>query len=210
MSSFTFAIGIPTINRYDLLRPFLKEYLVNFPLTEIYIIDNGNQGIIEDDITVHLIIPEQPLGVAASWNLLCDKIFKKHKFALILNDDILLNKNDLGIFNFLTLNKGGDFYVSQNGFCSFILPKETFQKIGAFDERFVGAYFEDRDYERRMILAKMKVIRHAFLNPSIFNESSSIKKDEALNKNYKNNWQYYCEKWGGSIGGEKYLTPFNK
>ena len=41
-----FAIGIPTLNRADLLNPTLKKYFKQFPNTDIYIIDNGSQSIV--------------------------------------------------------------------------------------------------------------------------------------------------------------------
>ena len=40
-----FAIGIPTLNRADLLNPVLKKYAADFPDTKIYVVDNGNQDI---------------------------------------------------------------------------------------------------------------------------------------------------------------------
>ena len=44
-----FAIGIPTLNRYDLLKPSLMLYLQrDFPTIDIFIMDNGNQGIVND------------------------------------------------------------------------------------------------------------------------------------------------------------------
>jgi GT2 family glycosyltransferase len=46
-----FGIGIPTLNRYDLLMPNLKTYARDFPNHKIYILDNGKQNIaIEQNI----------------------------------------------------------------------------------------------------------------------------------------------------------------
>ena len=42
----SFAIGIPTINRADLLNPTLQKYFQDFPNVDIYILDNGSQKII--------------------------------------------------------------------------------------------------------------------------------------------------------------------
>ncbi len=39
----SFAIGIPTLNRWDLLMPTLHLYVADFPHTKIYVVDNGNQ-----------------------------------------------------------------------------------------------------------------------------------------------------------------------
>ena len=37
-----FAIGIPTLNRYDLLKPCLMLYERDFPNIDIFVLDNGN------------------------------------------------------------------------------------------------------------------------------------------------------------------------
>lgn len=205
-----FAIGIPTINQWELLRPFLLKYLVNFPVTDIYIVDNGNQAIDVTDINLMVIKNKQPASVAASWNQLCKLIFKKCSHALLLNDDIFLNKTDADIYKLLQLYGNDAFVVSQQGFCSFLLPKKTFQQVGGFDENFLGAYFEDRDYERRLKLAAMDITWVKALNPSVYNESSSIKKDPSLNANYQHNATYYFNKWGGNLNGEIFSKPFNK
>lgn len=209
-TSKTFAIGIPTINRYDLLAPFLKNYMANFPNTLIYVLDNGLQEIEVQGKNFHLITSSEPKGVAASWNALCNFIFKEHNYALILNDDVFFDKTQHQVHEFLAIHHQPDFYISQKGYCSFIMPKVTFNRVGKFDESFKGAYFEDNDYNRRMYLDRSLVLKHKFLNPGIYNESSSISKDKSLNANYDRNLVHYEEKWGGCVGAEKYLKPFNK
>jgi len=81
-----FQIGIPTLNRFDLLMPSLLMYSNQFPDTKIYILDNGNQKIMQSDfiknspkLSKNLVVieKEQNIGVGASWNILCDEIFKE-------------------------------------------------------------------------------------------------------------------------------------
>lgn len=209
MNNISFAIGIPTINQWDILEPVLKKYFIDFPDTKIYLIDNGNQNIdIQHDNLI--IIPNtERKSVAASWNILCLEIYKKHSHAFILNDDVEYNQGYSSIYNTIA-HYPADLYKSTIGFCSFILPKPTFRLIGSFDENFKGAYFEDNDYERRLRLKKLSVIISSWLNPVIYRESSSIKKDPSLNSHYQDNARYYVNKWGGHRGGEKFITPFNK
>lgn len=210
----SFAIGIATINQYNLLKSFLLKYNIQFPLTDIFIIDNGNQGIKEDkELSGKLesvYVPQSPLSVAASWNYLCKAIFQIHTHAFILNDDVWVDKTEYELYNYLTLWQDFNFFVSQKGYCSFVISKKCFKEIGQFDENFKGAYFEDNDYSRRMYLSKVDELRTSFLNPRIYNESSSIKKDQSLNVNFINNAEYYKSKWGGDRGGESFKTPFNK
>lgn len=212
-----FAIGIPTINRYDLLKPTIKKYLVNFPNTKILIVDNGNQGLIlkdfiNEDINCNLEIIHciNPLSVAASWNTIGKSFAKSIQNYFILNDDVVVDFKEQDVINFINRFPWHHLYKSQQGFCSFILPRSTWNIIGQFDENFKGAYFEDNDYEMRIKLAKGNILAHSFLNPAIYRESSSIKKDPLLNSNFNANAGYYFDKWGGGVGHEKYLTPFNK
>lgn len=209
-TSKTFRIGIPTINRYDLLKPSLEKYLASFPDTKIFIIDNGKQGIDIEAKNLHIIRPLEPLSVAASWNVLCNFIFRESKYALILNDDVFFDKRQHEVHEFLSIHFHADFYMSLKGYCSFIMPKLTYRSVGKFDESFEGAYFEDNDYSRRLYLAKADVLKHKFLNPGVYNESMSIVKDPSLKNNYDKNLIRYTEKWGGPVGGETFLKPFNK
>ena len=166
----SFAIGIPTLNRFDLLQPALLFYMKDFPNTDIYIVDNGRQSIrtkIENHS--HLIVYEQPhnQGVAGSWNILCDAIFEKHDHALILNDDIYLGRNEFEI-NTLINQERRDFYVSPRDWAVFILPRKTWREIGKFDTYFHPAYCEDNDYEYRMNLARKDIVKLPIESVSIF------------------------------------------
>jgi glycosyltransferase involved in cell wall biosynthesis len=57
-------IGIPTINRADLLNEALANYFEDFKDTEIVICDNGKQDIITRERNFVLYRPEQNLGVS--------------------------------------------------------------------------------------------------------------------------------------------------
>jgi hypothetical protein len=48
------------------------------------------------------------------------------------------------------------------------------------------------------------------LNPEVYNQSMSIRKDPQLNKNFEENKARYLKKWGGVPTEEKYLTPYNQ
>lgn len=204
----SFAIGIPTLNRYDLLKPTLEKYYQDYPGIEIHIVDNGDQNIIPGpNTTVHVMA--RNLGVAASWNFLCKQIFKKHTHALILNDDIYL-----GIHASESLQeiiKEDIFTKSMLGYCCFLLPRSVYFKIGPFDEKFYPAYFEDNDYNWRVLNGRVGGVGSTIeLNPNIFNKSMTLQKDRSINDLFKKNQEYYIQKWGGLPGQEKYLTPFDQ
>ena len=82
-----FTIGIPTINRYDLLQETLEKYLVDFPNTNIFVVDNGKQNIISTEDRLKIFNNDQNLGVSGSWNLLADTSMYLADHVLLLNDE---------------------------------------------------------------------------------------------------------------------------
>jgi GT2 family glycosyltransferase len=206
----SFAIGIPTLNRYDLLIPTLEKYLVDFPDTKIYVINNGIQHIKLSHENLQVIFPDKNLGVAASWNLLCDKIFENHTHALILNDDIYLGYGKNVVQE--AIETAPDLLITS--YCSwsmFIMPKLIFDYVGRFDEEFYPAYYEDSDYMYRMKLKFMIHLPVEALNPEVFRISMTQERDPKLvNESMQVNRERYIEKWGGLPLLEKYRTPFNQ
>ena len=217
---YNFAIGIPTVNRYDLLKPVLEKYLQNKYL-EVVVLDNGKQNIIPaENLFVHA--PPLPLSVAQSWNTLLDAIFSDHDkdFALILNDDIDMGEGMVSNVRFII-----DCLYPDNGmkilfksdpefeWSAFLISKDFYNTIGSFDEAFIGAYFEDKDYEHRAARhPDTTIIYTCLLNPVVYNKSMSIAKDETLNENYQHNQDYFIKKWGDMPDSpfNKYKTPFNR
>lgn len=206
-----FAIGIPTLNRADLLIPALLYYQNDFPNVDIYVIDNGNQEALNVLKLKNLTIIRQPhnIGVASSWNILCNKIFKIKDFALILNDDIYLGKNEHEIL-LLIENMQVELYTSPVDWCTFLLPKATYTTIGEFDEGFFPAYFEDNDYEYRICMNGLQMAKIPFLMPSVFRRSQTLQKDPTIKEASAKTRDRYVAKWGGEPTFEKYTKPFNK
>jgi GT2 family glycosyltransferase len=203
-------IGIPTINRADLLNEALANYFEDFKDTEIVICDNGKQEIITRERNFVLYKPEQNLGVSGSWNMImdyADKVNGTH--VLILNDDIYLGKSQEEINTIIRLWKP-EFICTELNWCSFILSVEAYKKVGKFDDNFFPAYFEDNDYFRRMQLAGVTIIVNPMLNPVVYRNSMTIQKTPELNNGFEKNRQYYISKWGGQPTQETFSTPFNK
>lgn len=206
----TIALGIPTINQAELLQPLLERYSENWYGRHTYIIDNGNQKIDPVGSKQRIVKMSYNLGVAGSWNLLCRTIFGfGYSHIAILNDDIYWNKNADDIESYIEQNPA-DFYVGLGQWCCFVLPYETYEKVGMFDDKFVNAYFEDNDYEYRMKLLGLSVHKNEFFNPDEYKQSQSIRKDPSLNVNFESNKMRYIEKWGGFPREEKFIKPFEK
>ncbi len=203
-------IGIPTLNRADLLTPSLIMYSkMDFPNTEIYVVDNGKQNI---NIPSNVVLLEQEtnLGVAKSWNLLLDIIFKNNDHALILNDDIYLGKKLTEVEEHLKKKKLKNLFLKATpDWCAFIIPKSIYEKVGKFDECFYPAYYEDKSYEYRMKLNGISIIKTPFLNPKIYKSSQTMVKMPSLQEDSKKNKLKYIEMWGGEPENEKYKLPYD-
>jgi GT2 family glycosyltransferase len=205
-------IGIPTLNRYnDLLNPNLLLYCRDFYLphggTDFYILDNGKQDIRFE--YCKLLNFENNIGVGASWNVLCDNIFKDSDYALILNDDIYLGKKLMQIEQLIS--KAGDKLIRATpDWCAFIISKEIYNKVGKFDECFYPAYYEDKSYEYRMKLKNVGVYKTPDLNPYVYANSKSLEKDLSILESSKKNKRLYIEMWGVEPEREKFKTPYNK
>lgn len=203
-------IGIPTINRADLLNEALANYFEDFKQTEIVICDNGGQEIITRENNFVIYKPEKNLGVSGSWNMIMDYADKvKATHVLMLNDDIYLGKSEEEINTIIRLWKP-EFLCTELNWCSFILSVDAYKKIGKFDENFFPAYFEDNDYFRRMMLLNIPIVMNAMLNPIIYRNSMTILKTPELNNGFEKNRQYYISKWGGQPTQETFSTPFNQ
>jgi GT2 family glycosyltransferase len=200
-----FTIGIPTINRYDLLRPTLQLYLKDFPNTKIIVVDNGRQPCDVQHPNIIYLQQEKNIGVAASWNLISKRSFglEHASYTLFLNDDVYYGRKEDQVKEFLAKNKR-DFYKSlHDDWCVFVLPASTWKKVGAFDTNFYPAYFEDRDYRYRMRRMGMSCMENVFFNPLLHRNSMSSEKDRSLLAAFEKNKQYYIQKWGGEPGHEK-------
>lgn len=204
-------IGIPTLNRADLLNEALIKYFEDFENTEIFIVDNGNQSIITREEKFAIYRPTENLGVAKSWNYImdyADKVEATH--VLMMNDDVYLGRTEHEIISVLTNNENFDFINSFLNWCSYILKVEAWKKAGKFDEEFFPAYFEDNSFDYKMTLIGAKKTWTSFLDPIVYRNSMTIAKDPALNNRFEYNKQLYIKMWGGIPTEEKYVTKFNQ
>jgi hypothetical protein len=208
MKEATFGIGIPTLNRIDLLLPSLHLYTKDYFGIDIFVIDNGSQDTSKIPSSINLIKSGKNLGVGASWNVLCEKIFENNSNALILNDDIYLGNSKENIIN-LIKTKGNAFLTATPDWCAFIVSKKIFNTVGKFDECFYPAYYEDNSYAYRMKMKRVPHIKTPLLNPYIYRASQTLEKDFSILEARKKNKELYIKMWGGEPLKEKFLTPYN-
>lgn len=190
----------------------LNSYAELMPEVTKLILDNGKQDISCVDDNTWIWESKENLGVAGSWNYLINKaILNDFKYFLILNDDVILQKKEHEIRDILKKGTSEHFYLCRPyyNWSSFLLTKKVYEKVGAFDEGFKKAYFEDNDYMYRMKLAGVPIKYVDELNPDVYLNSQTIEKNPLLG-GYIDNKEYFIQKWGGLPESETFKTPFNK
>lgn len=223
MSKQIVNIGVPTLHCYDKLTR-LCETLANDEHGRIVprfaIVDNG-QKLLQSEylhrlqqlpISVEVFTPPRNLGVAASWNLLIQKLGR----CIISNDDVVFTRSDAE----LLLNAGDEddsllFVGEQIGGWSLFLANrpEIWMEMGGFDENFYPAYYEDNDANYRLKIAGLR--RKQIYLPSWTHENSSTlhtgssEYQQAHWRLFAKNGSYYNSKWGGMPGQEAFIRPFN-
>ena len=208
-NSVVLAIGIPTINRADLLDEALQVYKDTFYGRHQLIIDNGNQPIQTYSGDQKVLKMPQNLGVSGSWNLIMKTLKNKgYTHVAILNDDVVWKKTADQVEEFIQSNPA-DFYQGTGTWCCFVLPVNTFDEVGGFDEGFAVGYYEDNDFNTRMARKGKKVLVNPMFNPEVYRNSSTIAKNPSLNTYFDKNKQRYIDKWGGLPTQEKYELPWN-
>lgn len=207
----TFVVGIPTLNRYDLLHQCIDGILAGSAVPQrIYVIDNGGTWEGHPSPLVEVIRPGINLGVASSWNIL-HRMLQPRQLVL-MNDDVVIGRNTLQAM----IETPGAF-ITANGsqcFCVFVLRNECWRAVGQFDETFWPAYHEDNDYRMRMKLRGITDVcpssdGYHDNGPSATKGLFTPEQMEQFNASFSACRAYYNRKWGGPPHLEKFESPFN-
>ncbi len=210
-------LGVPTLNRYDLLGRLIASAEAGTLKPSAYlIVDNGRRfneeaprmpgvaAAITRGVEIRVLSPDTNLGVAASWNALLDQPER----IVISNDDVELGADTLEILaralteHAFVIADGG---ANANGWCLFAQTRACFERIGPYDENFYPAYFEDSDYLQRMHLAGM--VPH--YEPASFRHEgwATMKADASIWDGQQQSAKHFKRKWDGMPGDALSETP---
>jgi GT2 family glycosyltransferase len=131
-----------------------------FPNTTIRIIDNGNQTYPERLKSLLYYQTTQNLGCAGGWNLICQIAFEKLGLekVIISNEDNLYSEEYLeALYDQCTPTNIAGTYDRAFEFSLFCIHRETYKKIGMFDENIILAAGEDNDYKHRCKLGDVSI-----------------------------------------------------
>lgn len=187
---------IPVLNRYDLLDESLQE--IDYPINEILIINNGIQEYVpkRSDLNFRVLNLPSNQGIAGSWNLGI-KLYPHVPYWLISSADTSFRFGELEKMH--SFSSPDKFVKSNAHYSCFSIGENIVAKVGLFDEYIYPAYFEDNDYDDRMVLAGLS---DSIICPGIqvddHGGSQTIKSDAKLmNRNHETfnkNGEYYREK----------------
>lgn len=166
-----------------------------FPDCQFILVDNGGQELFEDYFRASTNI-----GCAGGWNLICDIAFN-----LLGYEKIIISQDD-AFFTFDTVEQLHSECTPKNlvgayqpffEFSCFSIHRDTWNRVGRFDENCIYVYSEDVDYKQRCRLNNITVSSlHIPVHGN--NQSLTVQRAPSLNK-IKSNRDYIRFKWGASI-----------
>lgn len=218
-----YLLGIPYVNRPDLLREALNSVKPFWPYT--LLIDNSLQRELSTNLGasnflppgVKVYQPSVPLTFSQSMNLLQDLAKEQQCDAILyMHNDAAAQPGTpeafLSILESLVNDpnkKWGVLFTNYDTLAAYNV--EAARVVGRWDTTFPD-YFSDNDYYRRLKLAGYELVES---NLAVSHHgSSTINSNESLafktSVTFPLYQLYYQTKWGGPTGKEKFQTPFNK
>lgn len=132
----------------------------NFPNTNIHIVDNGQQRYTDRLKSYVYHVTSRNLGCAGGWNLICQIAFDQLGFekVIISNEDNLYSEEYLeALTAACTPTNIAGTYDRAFEFSLFCIHRDTYKKVGMFDENVIMAAGEDNDYKYRCQLHNVTV-----------------------------------------------------
>lgn len=217
MNASTVFIGIPILNRTDLLKRCVDS--IDLP-AEIVIVNNNtvDPGFRRDLHAlagrIHGTVLDQHrnVGVAASWNLLARTAFERgHSWVFLGSNDTILKPGSLcAALAMPKEDSAAIWHIRAADF--FLIRRKTIDHVGWFDENFYPAYDEDMDYKYRCRLAGVEE-RDVPGAGADHVGSATIHSDPIYfaknSETHGLNRRYYVAKWGGLPTQEQFDKPFD-
>lgn len=116
----------------------------NHPRLELL---NEHKEYVEDVVINSLNSTYSNSWCARSWNSIMLRSWHKYKKLILIQDDTMISDNFVSWIK--EQSQKYDFIWGPGGDQFHYLTFETFQKIGYWDERFIGCYCGDADYLKR-------------------------------------------------------------
>jgi len=183
-------LGFLTYSRFDLAQRLLDS--IDFPVKDLVIVDNSGKrefAPVKPDLVENLWLIQVPhgLGYGGGLNLIV-KTTPFSPYWVLLNDDSVLAPGALKKISEKVDTQAINFLSIMPKWSGFVLGEGAVLKAGLFDERFHPIYFEDNDYERRlMALGVPAKFIHAVLehdNSSTLNSGFHSQNNTTFQRNH--------------------------
>jgi glycosyltransferase involved in cell wall biosynthesis len=141
------------------------------------------------------------------FDMLYDEYVKQDKFFLLSPN--ITEKNICNLENGTSIQEINykEEYLGRL-FCSFIISKTNYHKVGGFDINFYPVYFEDMDFFHRAKLLGLKV--GSVSNIKVHHLAGQTTRVNGGYEGYLARSEiYYLNKWGGQPRQEIYTIPWN-
>lgn len=165
-------LGFLTYSKFDLADRLLAS--IDYPVKDLVIVDNsGKQQYkpVKPDLVERLWLIQVPYGLGYGGGL--NLIVKSTPFApywVLVNDDSVFRPGALETISKQVDTTTINFLSIMPKWSGFVLGEKVVQDVGLFDERFHPIYFEDNDYERRIMNAGFKA---NFIHAALHHDNSS-------------------------------------
>jgi GT2 family glycosyltransferase len=165
-------LGFLTYSRFDLADRLLQS--IDYPVEHLVIIDNSGKREyqpVKPELVKNLWFIQLPHGLGYGGGL--NLIVKTTPFApywLLVNDDTVFQPGALQKIADQVDTEAINFLSIMPKWSGFVLGEGAVLKAGLFDERFHPIYFEDNDYERRLMQTGVKA---KFINAELKHDNSS-------------------------------------
>jgi GT2 family glycosyltransferase len=187
---------------------YLNEWFdpQEFPNTNIKIVDNGRQSYTEKLKPYVCYTTTKNIGCAGGWNLVCQIAFDHLNLekVIISNEDNLYTEEYLEmLYEQCTPTNIAGTYDRAFEFSLFCIHKDTYKKVGMFDENVLLVGGEDNDYKHRCALHGVTI---SCLNVSAdFNES--LTGGDTVPVIRDQNIRYVVQKWKNYTSDQAFDNP---
>lgn len=198
-------------NAVDYLNSWFK--IENYKNVDFYFIDNGRQNLPNEIKNILLYTTSQNIGCAGGWNLICDIAFNHMGLEKVIigEEDAIFNQEMIeSLWNYCEPNRVMTTYGNGFGYALFGIHRETFKRVGRFDENIMYAAYEDADHKIRCAKQEIEVFCME-VDPSLNYSSTSFDPKSPRNAIHEHNKQYFILKWGADfhINSIYYDKSFN-
>ena len=165
-------LGMLTYSRFELADRLLAS--IDYPVENLVIVDNSGKQTyvpVKPEMVKRMWLIQVPYGLGYGGGL--NLIVKTTPFApywVLLNDDSVLAPGALQKISEEVDPDTINFLSIMPKWSGFVLGEKVVKDVGLFDERFHPIYFEDNDYERRIINAGFEA---KFIHATLAHDNSS-------------------------------------